>query len=68
MELVCVIGSGLNHPIGLVQFSEAAEKEKEDIRLSLKSTLDQLNQSLESHQVLGAIMIIKDHGVLKMIV
>jgi long-chain acyl-CoA synthetase len=62
VELVCVIGSGLNHPIGLVQLSEAAEKErKEDIRLSLKSTLDQLNQSLESHQVLGAIMIIKEH-------
>lgn len=61
IELVCVIGAGLAYPIALVQLSEAAQKErKEDIRISLKSTLDSINTTLESHEVIGAILVIKD--------
>lgn len=61
IELVCVIGSGLPHPIALVQLSEAAEQErKEDIRLSLKTTLENINADLESHEIMGAIMVVHE--------
>tara|TARA_B100001094_G_C18195006_1_gene810121 strand:- start:1962 stop:3614 length:1653 start_codon:yes stop_codon:yes gene_type:complete len=61
IELTCVIGTGLNYPISLVQLTEAAEKgRKEDVRLSLKSTLEHINNELESHEILGGIMIVKE--------
>ena len=63
IELVCVIGSGLPYPIALIQLSEAAKKErKEDIRISLKSTLDNLNATLESHEIIGACWLSKIVG------
>ena len=61
IELICVIGAGLPHPIALVQLSERAmAMPKEEIRASLKKTLDTINPSLESHETLDAIVVVQE--------
>ena len=61
IELICVIGAGLPHPIALVQLSERAmAMPKEEIRASLKKTLDTINPSLESHETLDAIIVVQE--------
>lgn len=60
VELVCVIGSGLPHPIALVLLSERATSlPKDEIRYSLKQTLDEVNPKLESHETLDAIVVVE---------
>ncbi|MGL4475346.1 MAG: AMP-binding protein [Shewanella sp.] len=61
IELICVIGSGLPHPIALVQLSEFAHLEgKEQVRASLKQTLDSINPGLESHEHIDAIVVVNE--------
>ncbi|GIU46436.1 AMP-dependent synthetase [Shewanella algidipiscicola] len=61
VELICIIGSGLPHPIALVQLSEgAATQPKEEIRSSLKATLDSVNPHLESHETVDAIVVVSE--------
>ena len=61
IELICVIGAGLPHPIALVQLSERAmTMPKEEIRASLKKTLDTINPSLESHETLDAVIVVQE--------
>ena len=61
IELLCVIGSGLPHPIGLIQLSEGAKlRPREEIRHSLKQTLDLVNPTLESHATLDALIVVSD--------
>lgn len=61
IELLCVIGSGLPHPIALVQLSEGASLQpREEVRSSLKATLDTINPNLESHETVDAIIVVKD--------
>ncbi|WP_299008521.1 AMP-binding protein [uncultured Shewanella sp.] len=58
IEQICVIGSGLPHPIALVQLSEGANlQHREEVRTSLKATLDNINIHLESHEKVDAIVI-----------
>ncbi|NRD72220.1 AMP-binding protein [Shewanella sp. VB17] len=58
IELICVIGSGLPHPIALVQLSEGAKLQpKEEVRCSLKATLNSINPNLESHETVDAIIV-----------
>lgn len=58
VEQICVIGSGLPHPIALVQLSEGANlQHREEVRTSLKETLDNVNTHLESHEKVDAIVI-----------
>ncbi|GIU38267.1 AMP-dependent synthetase [Shewanella colwelliana] len=61
VELICVIGSGLPHPIALVQLSEgAALQPREEVRTSLKATLDSINPNLESHETVDAIVVVSE--------
>lgn len=61
IELICVIGSGLPHPIALVQLSEGANLQSRDVvRTSLKATLDNVNPHLESHEHVDAIVVVSD--------
>ncbi|MCL1124610.1 AMP-binding protein [Shewanella surugensis] len=58
IEQICIIGSGLPHPIALVQLSEGAKlQHREEVRTSLKETLDNVNTHLESHEKVDAIVI-----------
>ncbi|QBF83436.1 AMP-dependent synthetase [Shewanella maritima] len=61
LELICVIGSGLPHPVALVQLSEGAAKQpREEVRASLKATLDSVNPNLESHEHVDAMIVTTD--------
>lgn len=61
MELICVIGSGLPHPVALVQLSEGANLQaREEVRASLKATLDSVNPHLESHEHVDAIVVVSE--------
>jgi len=61
IELLCVIGSGLPHPIALVQLSEDASLQpREEVRSSLKATLASINPNLESHETLDAIIVVTE--------
>lgn len=58
VELICVIGSGLPHPIALVQLSESAMLQpRDEVRQSLQHTLDSVNPQLESHETVDAIIV-----------
>ncbi|MFV7784183.1 AMP-binding protein [Shewanella marisflavi] len=61
VELICIIGSGLPHPVALVQLSEGASLQpKEEVRASLKATLDSVNPHLESHETVDAIIVVTE--------
>ena len=61
VELLCVIGSGLPHPVALVQLSEGATLQpREEVRASLKATLDAINPNLESHETVDAVIVVND--------
>ncbi|GAA5192670.1 AMP-binding protein [Ferrimonas gelatinilytica] len=61
IELVCVIGSGAPYPVALVQLSEgAALLPREQVKASLLETLRLVNRSLESHEVVGGILVVQE--------
>lgn len=61
IEQVCVTGSQLKQPIGLVVLSpEALKMPAEEIEQSLLETLDEVNETLESHAVLDRLIVMKD--------
>ncbi|GLS84970.1 AMP-binding protein [Paraferrimonas haliotis] len=61
IELMCVIGSGLPHPVALIQLSDAAASaDRETIRASLKETMDLVNPTLESHEILDAMVVVSE--------
>jgi long-subunit acyl-CoA synthetase (AMP-forming) len=61
VELICVIGLGLPHPVALVQLSEgAALQAREEVRASLKATVDAVNPNLESHETVEAVLVVKE--------
>lgn len=61
IELICVIGSGLPHPIALVQLSEGAKLQpREEVRRSLKATLHCINPNIESHETVDAIIVVSE--------
>jgi long-chain acyl-CoA synthetase len=61
IEQVCVTGSQLKQPIGLVVLSEEALKlPAEEIEKSLSATLDEVNSTLESHAKLDCLVVMKD--------
>ena len=61
IELLCVIGSGLPHPIALAQLAEGAKlMPREEVRTSLKQTIDAINPTLESHATLDALIIVTE--------
>lgn len=61
IEQICLIGSGMAAPVAMVQLSEAAQQlGREAVRKSLTSTLQQINKKLESHEVVGGMVVAKD--------
>ncbi len=61
VEQVCVVGSGIPQPIALVVLSESAqEKNIEEVKESLRDTLNQVNATLDHHEVLQKIVVMKE--------
>jgi long-chain acyl-CoA synthetase len=61
IEQVCVVGSTLPQPIGLVVLSaDGRLKEKNYIKQSLAKTLEIINPELESHERLHKIVVLKE--------
>lgn len=61
IEQVCVVGTGIPQPIGLVVLSEDGRtKSSDDIKKSLVDTLEEVNPSLEHHEKLQNLVVVKD--------
>lgn len=61
IELLCIVGSGMAAPVTLVQLSEGASAmPKEQVATSLKETLLNVNNHLESHEKVGAIVVVDE--------
>lgn len=61
IELLCVLGSGMAAPVALVQLSEGASAMPRDqVSYSLKETLVMVNQHLESHERVGAVVVVNE--------
>ena len=61
IEQVCVVGSSLPQPIGLVVLSaEARGKERDYLKHSLTKTLELVNPELEKHERLHKLVIVKE--------
>jgi long-subunit acyl-CoA synthetase (AMP-forming) len=61
IEQVCVTGSNLPQPIALLVLSEEAKKlPKEEVTASFMTTLNSVNSTLESHQVLDRLLVVED--------
>ena len=61
LEQVCVMGAGLPAPVAVAVLSDAAHAmSREDVEANLKTTLSEVNQSLESHERLGRIIVVDD--------
>lgn len=61
IEQVCVTGAQLKQPIALVVLSQEALKlPAAEIEQSLLATLNEVNDTLESHAVLDSLVVMKD--------
>lgn len=61
IEQVCVTGNNLKQPIALLVLSEeAAKQDKEQIQAGLQETLEKVNATLESHQVLDRLLVMNE--------
>lgn len=61
IELVCVTGTNLKQPIALVLLApEAASLNQDTLKASLEATLSDVNERLESHEKLDALVILKE--------
>jgi len=61
LEQICVMGSGLPAPIAAVVLSEAAQKlPRENVESSLRATLIDVNNHLESHERMSNMLVVAD--------
>lgn len=63
IEMVCVGGSALPQPIGLLMLDEQAfhhGRQRADIQTELEQLLKQINQGLEAHEKLDFLVVVKD--------
>jgi long-subunit acyl-CoA synthetase (AMP-forming) len=61
IELLCILGSGMAAPVALVQLSEGASSlPKEQVAASLKENLLSVNNHLESHERVGAVVVVSE--------
>jgi len=61
LEQVCVVGSGLPQPIALVTLSQIGKKKTpEELVQELKNMLQHVNGSLEAHEKVSKIIVIKE--------
>ncbi len=61
IEQVCIVGANLPQPMALIVLSQdARKKEKQAVKESLNQTLESLNPSLESHERLKKMVVVKE--------
>ncbi|RMG65807.1 MAG: hypothetical protein D6722_15640 [Bacteroidetes bacterium] len=61
IEQVCVVGSGIPQPIGLVVLAPDSQKKPQaEVASSLKETLAAVNSTLEHHERLQNLVVVKE--------
>ncbi|MFD2824082.1 AMP-binding protein [Lacinutrix iliipiscaria] len=61
IEQICIVGTGIPQPIALITLSELGRKKnKADLSAGLIETVHQLNPSLEKHEKIEKIIIMKE--------
>ncbi|NWA09907.1 AMP-binding protein [Pseudomonas gingeri] len=61
LEQVCVVGDGLPAPLGLCVLSAAAvQVPRASLQAGLETLLEEVNQALDKHQRLRALVVVKD--------
>lgn len=61
IEQICIVGTGIPQPIALITLSELGKaKSKEDLSNSLIDTVKQVNPSLEKHEKIEKVVIMKE--------
>lgn len=61
IEQICVVGTGIPQPIALVTLSELGKiKSKEQLSASLMETVNTINPSLEKHEKIEKVIIMKE--------
>ena len=61
IEQICLVGTGIPQPIALITLSELGKgKTKEVLSLSLIESISKLNPSLEKHEKIEKIVIMKE--------
>jgi len=60
IEQVCVVGDGLGAPIGLCVLS-AQDQDRQALGASLERWLEQVNQTLDKHERLRRLVVVKDN-------
>jgi len=62
IEHVCVVGTGVPQPIALICLSDTGKKRsKDDVVNSLTQTLNSINPSLEKHEKIEKIVVMKEN-------
>jgi long-chain acyl-CoA synthetase len=66
VDQVCVVGSGLPQPMALLTLSEAGRKRSiEELQAELKTMLKEINSSLDSHEKMSKIIVVKEHWLVE---
>ena len=66
IEQVCIVGSGLPHPIALVTISEIGNSNSSfKISNSIMNTINQLNHQLENHEKIKKAVVFKTHWTIE---
>ena len=61
IDQLCFVGSELKQPIMLVSLSEAGRgKSREDTERGLAEEMESVNATLEAHEAIGKIVVVKD--------
>jgi long-chain acyl-CoA synthetase len=61
VEQICVVGTGIPHPIALIILSAAGNlKDKSEVEDSLEATIRSVNPSLASHEKVAKCVIMKE--------
>jgi long-chain acyl-CoA synthetase len=65
IEQICVVGTGIPQPIALITLSELGKlKSKEELSVSLIHTIKDINSTLEKHERLEKVVIMKEDWTL----
>ncbi|MCF8272875.1 MAG: AMP-binding protein [Flavobacteriaceae bacterium] len=65
IEQICVVGTGIPQPIALITLSELGKlKTKEELSTSLIQTIKTINSTLEKHERLEKVVIMKEDWTL----
>lgn len=61
IDQICVVGMGIPHPIALVIISpEARDKDREALSVSLANSIDEINPSLDKHEKIAKVVVMKE--------